>query len=428
MPEPYMVDAGFPVSGIAEVTPFGDQEAGTSPDMLNLLPFDEHGRLRGRRRPGLTKFCPDQINGTNRVQSVANLSATYVKPVLGDGTVCMNGKNAATTDMSFRANDGSGTNTDVSLTHTFLGSTFGPDGKCYVVEYTATAVYLSRVQTNGTIDYTASIFTAGSAVSEKQLIGICADEDTIYVWYLDINNIGEGIMRLNQADGTSRDSTTGGVWVRAEGDATNAERVFGGVGMSSNTPYDVVETDSHSMMVTYLGYLICVGAPVLSTDVATNQLVVYIINTKTGIPDAVHDLGVDGTSTSNEKGVFIDLAIGLDGFIYVLYKDLDTVTAANTETYIRKISVDGTALWEIQHKATPTIYSLCWVPDRNVIAVCGSAVLGTGGTLALIDPDAKGIIDYDSPSSIADWNLVRSTADGDIVLWLGGNPTIVRLG
>ena len=418
--EPYVAEAGFPVSGLAEVTPFGDQEAGTSPDMNNVMPFDSKGRLRGGRRPGLTKHCPDQINGTAAIQCIEKLSATHVKPVLGDGTAVINGKTAASNGMAFKANDGSGTNTDVTLVHTYLGSVFGPDGKCYVIEFTGTDVFLTRVLTDGTAETPVAIFVAGAAVSSDQLYGLCADEDTIYVWYESIgvstDTLGEGIMRLKQSDGSNRDSTTGGIWIRAENDATNIERVFGGV---SGAGWDPIVTASHSCMVTYLGYLIVVGAPDLSTAPSTNQLVVYVINTKTGIPDAVSDLGIDGSNSSTERGIFYDLAIGLDGFIYVLYHD-DADTVGNTVQYIRKLAVDGTAIWEIEHTADPassSMKSICWVPDRNVLAVCGINVLGSGQTLAIIDPDSKGVIDYAKPSSISFWDCVRATADGTYILW-----------
>jgi len=425
--QPYYVEAGFPVSGLAEVAPFSDQEAGTSPDMLNLLPFDAKGRLRGGRRPGLTKYSEYQINGLLPVQCMESISATYVKPVLGDGTVAMNGNDALTTGMAFRANDGSGTITNVESaemgSHTHLGSTFGPDGKCYVVAYTTTAVKLLRIQTDATVDYTASIFTAGSSVSSKQMLGLCADEDTVYLWYKDIADIGEGIMRLNQSDGSNRDSVTDGVWIRAEDDATNIERVFGGV---SGCGWDVIGTVTHSMMVTYLGYLVVVGAPDLSTTPSSNQLVVYVINTKTGIPDAVSDLGIDGTSSSNDRGIFIDLAIGLDGFIYVLYKDEDQASSTSTVTYIRKIAIDGTAIWEIEYTGNPTTagaYSLCWVPKRNVLAVCGNNVFGTGGHLLLIDPDAKGFIEYQDLS--VSRNMVRCDADGSFYFWKNGSSNTI---
>ena len=51
--ESYEIEAGFPINGLTEVTPYSDQETGTSASMLNVFPFDSSGRLRGSRRPGV---------------------------------------------------------------------------------------------------------------------------------------------------------------------------------------------------------------------------------------------------------------------------------------------------------------------------------------------------------------------------------------
>ena len=420
------VKAGFPVNGLAEVTPYSDTETGTSADMLNVVPFDRDGRLRGANRFGLEKWSTEQISSGNRIQCLHTVSATYVEPALGDGTMVHAGDTgAATPDFQFRA-PADGVPTDAGSTDTYLGSVWGADDKCFVIVHNSTTVKLERRDQAlpGTAEYSVTIFTAGSAPAVEHLYGLAVDEDTVYVWYEDIDNIGEGIMRLNAADGLNRDSTTNGVWIRAETDATHIELVFGGVG---NAGWDTVLTTTHSMMKAYAGKIACVSAPLEDGGGATDhELVLYIINAKTGIVDAVHDLGLDGNSTSADHGLFKDLEFGLDGFIYVLTMDNETAGSSD-EHYIRKIDTAGNGIWELELGTTNAVESISWNPDRSLLALCGSGVLGTGQPLVLIDPDSKGITDYAGPVGRTSWDMVRCDKAGNYYLWDNSAPRLSKV-
>jgi len=419
------VKAGFPVNGLAEVTPYSDTETGTSADMLNVVPFDRDGRLRGANRYGLEKWSDQQISGSNRIQCLQTVSATYVEPVLGDGTMVNAGDSgAASPDFQFRA-PADGTATDAASSDTYLGSVWGADDKCFVILHNSTTVKLERRDqaTPATADYSVTIFTAGSAPAADHLYGLTVDEDTVYVWYEDIDNIGEGILRLDVADGLNRDSTTDGVWIRAEIDATHIELVFGGV---SNAGWDTITSTSHSMMKAFAGKIACVSAPLEDGGGATDhELVLYIINSKTGIIDAVHDLGLDGNSGSANQGTFKDLEFGLDGFIYVLTMDNETA-GSDDDHYLRKIDTSGNGIWELELGTTNAVESVCWNPDRSMLALCGSSVLGTGEPLVIIDPDSKGIVDYAGPGSPTTWDMVRCDKSGNYYLWDSSTPQITK--
>lgn len=423
MGEPYPAEAGFPVNGLAEVTPFADQEAGTSPDMLNVFPFDSHGRLRGSCRPGLEKFCSAVVNGGSAVQNITHIGSSYVAPILGDGMGVTNGRVAAATPGFSFWSAAAGTETAVVSTRTYLISAFGADGKLYVIDFTpaGTTVYLNRyASTGGAAEYSVNIFTASAGPVNTDVLGIAIDEDTLYLWYLKVNNIGECIMRFKLSNGANRDSTTSGCLIRAEADATSIEKVFGGVGTAGWT---VIPATAHSIMKVYQGRLAVAAAPIKDGSSPSCELVLYVIDTKTGIVDAIHDLGLDGSAAAADKGTLYDIEFGLDGFIYVLFKDLG---AANIG-YLRKITTAGEGVWEVQFPSPASITSISYNHKRNAIAVTGNNLLSTGASLILLDADAKGIVDYANPATRTTWDLVRCDKDGRYTMFYGASNRVARI-
>tara|TARA_R110000824_G_scaffold86938_5_gene214707 strand:- start:2924 stop:5653 length:2730 start_codon:yes stop_codon:yes gene_type:complete len=433
MAEAYEVKAGFPLNGLSEVTPYSDQEIGTSADMLNVVPFDAKGRLRGSRRPGLDKFSTALVSGANKVQCISTVSATKVDPVLGTADVFVKGNLANATGYSLLA-AADGADTDLHTTFIALGAVFGPDNFVYVVRAATNNVNLYKYSTAGALQagFPVTMFVDSATPAEAKLLGLAIDEDTLFVWYGEIDNIGEGIMRFDFT-GVNRDSTTKGVFVRAEADVTHIERAFGGVtngGYTTGTPdigWHVIPATSQSGMKLYQGKLAIIGAPLLDAGTDTeHELVLYVMDLKTGIIDAVHDLGVDGTDTSANKAVFLDLEFGLDGFIYVLFKDDDTT--GSTDIYlIRKIDSAGNGIWEIKmteaEGAAPT--SICWNPDRAMLVVVGDTLFGDADiSLAVIEPDSKGIVDYVDLGSLSTWTCVRCDSDGNYYVWSSASTTV----
>lgn len=63
----------FPVKGIHSASGFGDTPFGYTPDCLNVMAYDIlKNRLRGGRRPGLSKYCPTQLS-TSPVQNLCKV-------------------------------------------------------------------------------------------------------------------------------------------------------------------------------------------------------------------------------------------------------------------------------------------------------------------------------------------------------------------
>jgi hypothetical protein len=69
------VDINFPLNGWDTNHPRGQQPEGTSPDLLNVVPFDRDYRGRGAVRPGLSKYISTQMgNGGQPVLMVQQVT------------------------------------------------------------------------------------------------------------------------------------------------------------------------------------------------------------------------------------------------------------------------------------------------------------------------------------------------------------------
>ncbi len=69
----------FPVKGLDQNWPHGQQPVGTTSEALNVRSYDSIlQRLRGGRRPGMSKYLADQINGTKPVQNANRLKTTLL--------------------------------------------------------------------------------------------------------------------------------------------------------------------------------------------------------------------------------------------------------------------------------------------------------------------------------------------------------------
>ena len=214
----YLTEVGFPTQGLRELAPFAAQEPGTSPDMLNVVPFDTKGRLRGGVRPGLDLWSSAQVNSTNPVQCLQNLSASDVSVFANpsDFRMSTRGNTSGTTGAGMF--NTTGTEVKVTLTHPSLGTCFGADGRLYCLTYTGTTAYLECYDSAGTEQYVVSCMDMSvAAVTSVQ--GFCEDSGIIYVYYLSRNHMGEprGISRYRASDGANLDLTDSGLFIPVTG-------------------------------------------------------------------------------------------------------------------------------------------------------------------------------------------------------------------
>lgn len=69
------IEIPFPLKGIDETWAYRRQPQGTSPDALNVRPYDSiNHRLRGGQRDGLSKYYADAVNGTEDIQAISQAS------------------------------------------------------------------------------------------------------------------------------------------------------------------------------------------------------------------------------------------------------------------------------------------------------------------------------------------------------------------
>jgi hypothetical protein len=71
MADPQLTELFFPVKGLDENWAYGKQPEGTSPDALNVVPFDAIAdRLRGGQRWGISKYIADAFNVAETIQAM----------------------------------------------------------------------------------------------------------------------------------------------------------------------------------------------------------------------------------------------------------------------------------------------------------------------------------------------------------------------
>jgi hypothetical protein len=79
MGEKKPVDLSFPVKGLDENWAYKAQPEGTSPDCLNVRPYDPiAARLRGGSRPGISKYFASAVNGSNPIQRMGYVIESIV--------------------------------------------------------------------------------------------------------------------------------------------------------------------------------------------------------------------------------------------------------------------------------------------------------------------------------------------------------------
>ncbi len=81
-------DLRFPVKGFVENSGYSNQPDNTTPDVLNMRPFDAiDRRLRGGQRTGIQKYLASSVNGSARVQTIyttIEASPTATSAAVGD--------------------------------------------------------------------------------------------------------------------------------------------------------------------------------------------------------------------------------------------------------------------------------------------------------------------------------------------------------
>lgn len=212
----YLTEVGFPTQGVRELAPFAAQEPGTSPDMLNVVPFDTKGRLRGGVRPGLDLWSSSQVNSTNAVQCIQNLSASDVSPHTNPGDFRMSSWGNTSGFSGAGLFNTTGTEVQVSTTHGILATCIGSDGRLYCLTYSAAVLYLECFNSSAVSQYVVAVANASTTPAgglPAEVFGFVEDSGIIYLWYNQRNNLDflTGVSRYRASDGAKLDLTRDGL-------------------------------------------------------------------------------------------------------------------------------------------------------------------------------------------------------------------------
>ena len=85
-----MVDIAFPGKGWHTNCLRNDQPDGTSPDLLNVLPFDRDYRIRGAVRPGTSKYVASQLGSGYPVLLLENVTVALDPSTIVPNQVIVN--------------------------------------------------------------------------------------------------------------------------------------------------------------------------------------------------------------------------------------------------------------------------------------------------------------------------------------------------
>lgn len=180
----------FPVKGLDENWAYSDQAPLTSPDVQNVRAYDHaRGRARGGQRPGLKKYCPDQLASGSSVQNVTHVVGTLLNAG-GDQIVI---EDQSTQGYDFYNESGS-KYVELGTAGEYEWSVWADD-YCYVAVQVGGEVYIRRHQSDGTLDWT------GESLGAFSVVGMTIDSGFIFVMKYNFL-VAPDVLKVDQADGS----------------------------------------------------------------------------------------------------------------------------------------------------------------------------------------------------------------------------------
>ena len=373
MTEPYDVDVGFPIKGLAEITPFAQQEDGTSPDMLNMLPFDETtGRLRGQMRPGLSKLSSVVVSAADEpVQGLFWLYGTLVTESEGSIAPIFSTKGSTGNAAFLGLYDEDGGETSTSFTGTHIGTTFGPDEAVYLVSVVTTTMTIQKYNAP-VADVEAAAWstdtTMTGTMTAADLYGIVASDSVIYVWVKTKATDGECIMRFSTSSGANLDGTDG-CWKTMSYTSGNIVIQLTGTTTSENNG-----------MMALRGSTLALWGLSGATEV---ELCLLNVSTEA----ATYSAGAGGVSAVKPRRV----VYGGNGLIYVA-----VTYVAGGVTYSLLIEYNGSAVqtaFDDEISVASPLRDIAWDTVKTKLIACGSGPLSSAQKLVEVTPTTLAVVD-----------------------------------
>lgn len=364
------IENTFPLSGIDTSAAFHAQKPGTAVDGVNVRSFEPStDRARGGSRPGLARFCPAQINGTNAIQDITAIvlpKSSFALPgsALAKGSV--SGKVQLLADA-----DGSASYTTGALGSNTNFGCFDGDRNGYVACIDGSnRIQLTKISTTTLAQiYQTTPFSIGSSAA---VAGVAVFNDVCYV--LVIVGSQPRVYRVDPADGSAIGS---GPFI-ASGSVTSV--VFsittGAIGIALN--------DNNA------------------TGTILRQ---YDINTATLL--ATTQIQANGGGTSAPVAITADG--GGNFFVNA------GVSTASDDWTIRKVDASGAVLWT-QNFTDPSSlgkgpFGLAYDGVNGRLGVVGNAINGTD-SFQTRSASTGAKITGSQPNSAASWYAIAADGSG----------------
>jgi hypothetical protein len=404
----------WPFQGIDENFSFSDQRPGTTPDCLNVRPYNAvNGRRQGSRRPGMSKHIPGQVaDGPVQCIDVA---------VLPRGAAAGTGEVFTT-----------GTGTDKVLTYPHLptsatatfvsaslsgSSTIGKadeDNNFYVASDVTGTVQVSRLPTNHNTSTAFGAYSASNGAWQNttlqpgatyRLCGLAVNGGVVYVYFA--GTAVSAIYRLNAVTGALMDS---GAW------------------MTHNDSLPVVSLGNGSLNMLGIGS----GLLGVLGTVGANTLAIVAVDIATKAIQYTSALSVGyGPFNGHLQELNICADLGANFYVAVLTSD-DGVT--NFHSRLHRVHWDGTLVTKTD-SASPAgtvkgIYDVTFNPAGNngngLLGVVGNAINGTTNSFQLLTPETLVTVSGYKPANWSTINRVASDGLGYYAVRRVGNPDLLK--
>jgi len=363
-----LIDIPFPLKGLDVDSSARGQRKGTSPSLVNVRPFDPRsGRSRGSQRAGIEKYLDDQVNGDHSIQCIDHIVSANLLASVGEGSTLV----GLTTGNAYRIYDSDGNSVASGGTsgNSLLAADWDEDGFGYEADVTGGSVTLRRMNSAGSVSWTASI-TAGFTVV---LGSLWVHQGVVYL-YLS-GTAAASIYRYTASDGTGPSANP---WT------THSD----GILIRPNTLSLWNATAAASG-----GYFAIAG--LVGGDLALRVYDMAAATISTTILEA---------SPSNETDV-TDVCGDDHGNFYVAY------FTSTTAERLKKVPASGGVLWT-NSDTSSALRSVCWDSTNGRLAVAGDDVLGTSHSFATVNPDTGAVIASSDAGSRTSWLCVRADIGG----------------
>lgn len=230
------IPVNLPLGGINVDNAFHDQPKGTTPEALNVRPYDcQTGRRRLSRRAGQVRPVTDALGAA----SIQDLNSAVITLDQAAGTGDVWTIDDTTSTVTIRDyDDGSEATITGGLATLASAASMGcvdEDGNFYVASVAANALQLQKVTPAYVRSWGVTHVTAGTGAGT--VFGVAAFNGVLYVWLVDNATSSlttPGLYRYRLADGAPMDS---GAWLTTNdgiGSATGIDTAHQNIAVAGN--------------------------------------------------------------------------------------------------------------------------------------------------------------------------------------------------